>query len=59
VLLHVGGLTLFYFLILPLLELLWNRDPLAPDTVAARAAAARDCLLHGVAGPAVRDGASS
>ncbi len=59
VVLHVGGLTLFYFLVLPLLDLLWDHDPLAPATVAARAAAARDCLLYGVAAPATRDGGSS
>jgi AcrR family transcriptional regulator len=48
VLLNVGGLTLFYFLNIPLLELLWDRDPLSPAALAERAAAARDCLLHGL-----------
>ncbi len=52
VLLHVGGLTLFYFLNVPLLRLIWDRDPLAPETLVERAAAVRDCLLHGLAGPA-------
>lgn len=56
VLLNVGGLTLFYFLNLPLLELLLDRDPLEPAAVAERAAAARDCLMYGLAGPAVRGG---
>jgi TetR/AcrR family transcriptional regulator len=51
VLLNVGGLTLFYFLNLPLLSLLWDRDPLAPATLDERVAVVRDCLLHGLAGP--------
>ena len=55
-----GGLTLFYVLIEPLLALIWKRDPLAPDALAERAAAARDCLMHGLAGPAAgRGGLSS
>jgi TetR/AcrR family transcriptional regulator len=58
VLVDVGGLTLFYVLISPLLELIWNRDPLAPDALAERAAAVRECLLHGLAGAAARGGAS-
>jgi TetR/AcrR family transcriptional regulator len=48
----VGGVTLFYFLIAPMLRVMSGRDPLAPDAIAERAAAARDCLLHGLAGPA-------
>lgn len=59
VLMNVGGLTLFYFLMQPLLEIVWERDPLAPETVDARAAAVRDFLLHGLAGAAAREGASS
>ena len=59
VLMNVGGLTLFYFLMQPLLEILWERDPLAPETVDARAAAVRDFLLHGLAGAAAREGTSS
>ncbi len=58
VLVNVGGLTLYYFLMIPLLELLWDRDPLAPATLAERAAAVRDCLMHGLAGPAAREGGS-
>ena len=50
VLVDVGGVTLFYFLLVPLLELVWQRDPLAPATIAERAAVASDCLMHGVAG---------
>jgi hypothetical protein len=47
----VGGVTLFYFLMVPMLRLMSAQDPLAPDAVAERAAAARDCLLYGLAGP--------
>src|SRR5262252_1587692 len=32
-LVNVGGLTLWYFLNVPLLRLIWDRDPLAPDTI--------------------------
>jgi TetR/AcrR family transcriptional regulator len=56
VLVNVGGLTLFYVLIAPLLELIWSRDPLAPETLAERAAVVRDCLMHGLAGAAGRRG---
>ena len=48
----VGGVTLFYFLIVPMLRLIWDRDPLDPEVVAERARMARDLLLHGLAGPA-------
>lgn len=48
----VGGVTLFYFLIVPVLRLIWDRDPLDPEVVAERARMARDLLLHGLAGPA-------
>jgi TetR/AcrR family transcriptional regulator len=54
VLVNVGGVTLFYFLMQPLLERVWERDPLAPDTVAERAAAARDFVMYGLAGVARR-----
>jgi TetR/AcrR family transcriptional regulator len=47
----VGGVTLFYFLMVPMLRLMSARDPLAPGAVAERAAAARDCVLYGLAGP--------
>lgn len=60
VLVSVAGITLYYFQMLPLLDLVWDRDPLAPDTLAERAAAARDCLMHGLVGPPTgRGGASS
>ncbi len=49
-LVSVGGVTLFYFLIAPMLRLVWDRDPLSPDAVAEWGQAARDCLLHGLAG---------
>jgi TetR/AcrR family transcriptional regulator len=49
-LVNVGGITLFYFLIAPMLRLVWDRDPLSPEAVVERAQAARDCLLHGLAG---------
>ena len=50
VLVNVGGVSLFYFLLLPLLELIWDRDPLDPQTLAERAAASRALLLYGLAG---------
>lgn len=52
VLVNVGGITLFYFLMQPLLERVWERDPLAPATLAERASATRDFLMHGLAGMA-------
>jgi TetR/AcrR family transcriptional regulator len=54
VLLSVGGITLHYFLTLPLLRLTWDRDPLAPETLAERAAVTRDLLLYGLLTPAAR-----
>ena len=59
VMLDVGGLTLYYFLMIPLLRLIWDRDPLAPDALAERAAAVRDCLMNGLAGAAIRGGQPS
>jgi AcrR family transcriptional regulator len=56
VLVNVGGLTLYYFMILPVLELVWDRDPLAAATLAERTAAARDCLMYGLVGSAAREG---
>ena len=46
-LVNVGGLTLYYFLLVPLLRLLWDRDPLAPEALAERAAVVRDWLQFG------------
>jgi TetR/AcrR family transcriptional regulator len=51
VLLNVGGLTMYYFLMLPLLRQIWARDPLAPETLAERATAVSNLLMHGLAGP--------
>jgi AcrR family transcriptional regulator len=51
-LVNVGGLTLYYFLLVPLLRLLSDRDPLAPEALAARADAVRAWLGHALAGPA-------
>ncbi len=59
VMVDVGGVSLFYFLLLPLLELIWDRDPLDPATIAERAAAARMLLLHGLAGPTGQGGNAS
>jgi hypothetical protein len=49
VLVGVGGLTLYYFLLVPLLRLIWDRDPLDSDALAAQAAWARLLLSHGLA----------
>ncbi len=59
VLINVAGVTLYYFQMLPLLEHVWDREPLAPATLAERAAAVRDCLLHGLMEPAARGETSS
>ncbi len=50
-LINVGGIALFYFLVVPLLRLLWDRDPLDPATIAEHVSAARACLMHGLASP--------
>ena len=50
-LVNVGGITLYYFLVLPLLGLVWDRDPLGPTTLAERAGVVRDWLLHGLTAP--------
>jgi TetR/AcrR family transcriptional regulator len=50
VLVNVGGVTLFYFLVLPLLERVWGRDPLAAATLGERAAEAREFILRGLGG---------
>jgi TetR/AcrR family transcriptional regulator len=59
VLISVAGITLYYFQMGPLLEQVWDRDPLAPETLAERAAAVRSCLLYGLMEPAARGEASS
>jgi TetR/AcrR family transcriptional regulator len=58
VLMNVGGLALFYLLNVPLLRLIWGRDPLAAATLEERATAVRDLLMHGLAGPAAGNGRS-
>jgi len=58
-LVNVGGLTLYYFLLVPLLERIWDRDPLAPATLSERASIVRECLMYGLAGPAARGGLPS
>jgi len=52
VLVSVGGVSLFYFLILPMLPHIVDGDPLAPAALEARAAAARAFVMHGLAGAA-------
>jgi TetR/AcrR family transcriptional regulator len=56
VIMNVGGLTLWYFLMVPLLDLVWDRKPLDPEVLAERAAAVRELMMSGLAGPAVRGG---
>src|SRR5262245_11979065 len=58
VLLSVGGLTMYYFLMVPLLRHIWDREPLAPETLAERAAAVRDVLLHGLSAASAQGGTS-
>lgn len=50
-LVNVGGITLYYFLLLPLLGLVWDRDPLGPTTLAERSGVVRDWVLHGLTAP--------
>src|SRR4030095_2123670 len=59
VLINVAGITLYYFQMRSLLEQVWDRDPLAPATLAERAAAVRNCRLYGLMEPAARGEASS
>ena len=59
VLINVAGLTLYYFQMLPLLERIWKRDPLAPATLTERAGAVRDGLLYGLLQPAALGGIPS
>ena len=59
VLIHVAGITLYYFQMVPLLNQVWDRDPLAPATLVERATAARDCLLYGLLQPTAEGEASS
>lgn len=54
VLVHIGGLTIFYFIIAPLLRHLWHDDPLGPEAIEARIAATTRFALGGMM--ARRDG---
>jgi len=56
VLLSVGGLTLFYFLNLPLLRHLGGDDPLDPAVVDERVRMTIDLLMNGLAGRVGRGG---
>src|SRR4029453_5404975 len=58
VLINVAGITLYYFQMRSLLEQVWDRDPLGPETLASTPAAVRNCLLYGLMEPAARGGAS-
>lgn len=59
VLMNVGGLTLFWFLNVPLLRLVWDRDPLDADTVAERARVVREVLLTALTSSDVAKGVRS
>jgi len=58
VLLSVGGLTLFYFLNLPLLRHMGGDDPLDPAVLDERVRMTTDLLMHGLAGRARRGGST-
>ena len=47
-LVNVGGSTLFYFIIAPLLRRLWDRDPMAPAAIEERIAATARFVLDGM-----------
>jgi AcrR family transcriptional regulator len=53
-LVNVGGLTFFYFLITPLLRQVWDRDPLAPETLEERILATSRFILGGLTAGAKR-----
>lgn len=56
VMVHIGGLTIFYFIIAPMLRQLWGIDPLGPEAVEARIAATTRFALGGMM--ARRDGSA-
>ncbi|TMB38567.1 MAG: TetR family transcriptional regulator [Deltaproteobacteria bacterium] len=62
-LVNISGLTLWYFQLVPLLRLLWDRDPLAPETLSERVAAVSEFIMYGLVGSPVggarRDRSSS
>ncbi len=47
-LVNIGGITIFYLLIAPLLRQVWRRDPLAPDTLEERIASTARFALRGL-----------
>jgi TetR/AcrR family transcriptional regulator len=47
-LINVGGLTVFYLIVAPLLKQVWHRDPLAPDTIEDRIEATVRFVLGGL-----------
>lgn len=47
-LVNIGGLTMFYLLILPLLRQVWDRDPLAPETLDERVEATTRFVRDGM-----------
>jgi AcrR family transcriptional regulator len=47
-LVNIGGLTMFYLLILPLLRQVWDRDPLAPETLEERIEATTRFVRQGM-----------
>ena len=49
VLVGVGGLTLYYFLLVPLLRLIWDRDPLAGEALAGHVTWVHLLMSHGLA----------
>lgn len=59
-LVNIGGITVFYLLIAPLLRQVWGRDPLAPDTLEERIESTARFALRGLmaegAAEAVEDG---
>jgi AcrR family transcriptional regulator len=48
VLVNIGGVTIFYLLIAPLLRRIWQRDPLAPETIEERIESAARFALNGL-----------
>jgi AcrR family transcriptional regulator len=47
-LVNIGGITVFYLLIAPLLRQVWHRDPLAPDTLEERIVSTVRFALRGL-----------
>ena len=47
-LINIGGLTIFYLIIAPLLRQVWRRDPLSADTIEERIKATTTFVLNGM-----------